>query len=77
LSAMCTIWSSYTCYPNTNVISRIGHKMYVLDSTDKCFIFIHIRILFRNEVYYLYPGSQIILFSSLDHRACFAAVNKA
>jgi hypothetical protein len=66
LSAMCRVWSFYTCYTNTNLISITWNKTDVLDSTDKCCICIHTILIFRNEVHIFMVLRKSFLFSSLS-----------
>ena len=65
LSAMCRIWSFYTCNPNTNLISITRNKTDVLDSTDNCCICIHTILIFRNTVHIFMVLRKSFLFSSL------------
>jgi hypothetical protein len=66
LSAMCTIWSCYTCYRCTNLISRTWNNTNALYFTDNSCISIPTILLFRNEEYIFIVARKSFLFSSLD-----------
>jgi hypothetical protein len=68
LSAMCTIWSCYTCYRNTNLVSRTGNNTNALYFTDNSCICIPTILLFRNEVHIYIMARKSFLSPHLTPR---------